>query len=42
MKAVDADYRVAVIDVRREPVNEFIVWFRTQSWLVNEGLDIQS
>lgn len=33
---VDADYRVAVIDIRREPVNEFIIWSRTQSWLLNE------
>lgn len=37
LKAVDADYRVAVIDIRREPVNEFIIWSETQSWLMSEG-----
>jgi len=38
LKDVDADYRVAVIDVRREPINEFILWFATQSWLKSEGI----
>jgi len=38
LKDVDANYRIAVIDVRREPVNEFILWYATQSWLIFEGI----
>ena len=37
LKDVDANYRVAVIDVRTEPINEFILWFMTQSWLIYKG-----
>jgi len=38
LKDVDANYRIAVIDVRREPVNELILWYATQSWLIFEGI----
>jgi len=38
LKDVDANYRIAVIDVRREPVNELTLWYATQSWLIFEGI----
>lgn len=39
LRDVDTDYRVVVIDVRREPVNEFTLWYSTQLWLGIEGDD---
>ena len=37
LKSVDADYRVTVVDVRTEPVNEFTLWKGVQSWLCGVG-----
>ena len=37
LKDVDADYRIAVIDVRKEPINEYMLWSTTKSWLVSKG-----